>query len=64
MAQVEAEQIRHDFDEYNVMPAGTAFDEFVTIATDPYEVCAGWLAGWLAWATDWRRAWLARTPSP
>ena len=63
MAQVEAEQIRHDFDEYSVMPAGTAFDEFVTIATDPYEVRLA--SGWRGRLNGGRRrAWLARTPSP
>jgi UDPglucose 6-dehydrogenase len=34
--QVEDDQIRHDFDEYHVLSAGTKFDDYVRIATDPY----------------------------
>jgi len=40
--QVKPEQIRYDFEtEYNALPDGVKFDDLITIATDPYEACAG-----------------------
>ncbi len=49
--KVEHKQIRHDFVEYEVMPANTKFDDFVTLTTDPYECCKG--AHALAIMTEW-----------
>jgi len=49
--KVEADQIRHDFDEYKALPANTAFDDLITIATDPYEAVKG--AHAIAIMTEW-----------
>lgn len=48
---MEHEQIRHDFDEYHVLPEGVRFDEYVTLASDPYAAAEG--AHALAVMTEW-----------
>lgn len=49
--KVETEQIRHDFDEYEVMPAGVKFDDLVCVEKDPYMAAAGSHA--IAIMTEW-----------
>lgn len=49
--EVEHEQIRHDFEEYEVMPKGTKFDDLVTLEKDPYLAAAG--AHAIAILTEW-----------
>lgn len=49
--KVAAEQIRADFTEYEVMPQGVAFDNLVTIETDPYMAAADSHA--IAVMTEW-----------
>lgn len=49
--KVEGEQMRHDFDEYKVMPEGTKFDQLVTIDSDPYVAAEG--AHAIAVMTEW-----------
>jgi UDPglucose 6-dehydrogenase len=36
--KVEPDQIKHDFDEYKVLPEGCKFADYVEIATEPYAV--------------------------
>jgi len=49
--KVEADQIRHDFEEYKILPADMKFSDYVTIATDPYSAAAGSHA--IACMTEW-----------
>jgi len=49
--KVEPEQIRHDFEEYKILPADMKFSDFVTIATEPYAAAAGSHA--IAVMTEW-----------
>lgn len=49
--QVSTDQIRHDFDEYKVMPENTKFDDLVTVESDPYLAAAG--AHAIAIMTEW-----------
>lgn len=39
--KVSSEQMRRDFDEYEVMPEGVKFDQNVTIESDPTLACCG-----------------------
>jgi UDPglucose 6-dehydrogenase len=49
--KVETKQIIHDFEEYNVMPEGCKFEDYVTIESDPYEAAKG--AHAVAIITEW-----------
>jgi len=49
--QVLEKTIRSDFEEYEAIPSGCTFDQYVTIETDPYEACAG--AHCVAIMTEW-----------
>lgn len=39
--KVEPSQIRHDFKEYNVLPADAKFDQLIKIHSDPYDAVKG-----------------------
>ena len=49
--KVEATQIHHDFEEYEVLPAGIKFDDLVKIESDPYAACRDCHA--IAVCTEW-----------
>lgn len=39
--QVEANQIKHDFEEYSILDNNNEFDQLVTIERDPYKSVDG-----------------------
>jgi len=49
--KVEPEQIKDDFNYYKALPAGSSFEDYVTIATDPYEAVKD--AHAIAIMTEW-----------
>jgi len=49
--KVEHSQIRHDFNEYNILPKGDVFENCVSLERDPYVACTG--AHSIAIMTEW-----------